>query len=167
MKSTKFAWTDTEIEYLKSNYKYMRNRELAKALNKSDSTVYKKSKRLKLTGRVEENLSKIVSSRFSTWTKYDIDFLENNMLLISVAEMAKALNKATHLVFKKIAQLGYDYKNNNKFSKVYLDLNDFAKEVCYSVSSVKYWIRLGKIEATKFKNKYWIHKSELKKIKGQ
>lgn len=102
-------WTETEIDYLKTNYRNSSSYSLAKKLNRPVSSVSLKAKSLGLTkeGQVTSQvITSVVPLKKSVngipWTKQEVKFLKDNYGKMTLEAIAKELGRTRGAVSGKI-----------------------------------------------------------------
>ena len=95
-------WTEEETDFLVKNYSQMQNREIAKALNRHESSVYRKIQTLREQGiELPEKENPLIYR----WSNEENEFLINNHLKLTYDEIGVALNRAATAVSTHIAKL--------------------------------------------------------------
>lgn len=124
-KQTYKKWTKAEVNYLKNNYKFKSNLSLAKALGRTIPSVAIKAKSLGLTGtpapitpsiNTKTTVFKSKKVKQNGWSKKEISFLKENYGKLSVAEIAKELNRSAGSITGKAYWLNISFKAPNKRS---------------------------------------------------
>jgi hypothetical protein len=113
-------WSDADIALLKKLYPNTINKDIAKKLNKSVSSVEKKGSQLGLAKtrefRKEINKKNASSSnRCKIWTDEEIKYLRNNYKKLSGKEIANILSRSYASIIYKAQQIGL--KKNKKRRK--------------------------------------------------
>ncbi len=94
--SRKDAWSKSEIDFVRNNYKNMTQQQLSEKLGRTVCSVN--------TIITKHKLKKKKTPR--PWSDEDIDFLKNNHLTMSRKELAKALNRHKGTIGGKLCSLG-------------------------------------------------------------
>jgi len=115
-------WNEEDIALLRKLYSTTTNKELARKLNKSVSSIEKKGSQLKLTKsrefRQEINKQNASSSeRCRIWTNEEIEFKKLNYKKMSGKRIAEKLERSYPSIIYKVQQLGMN-KNKKKNKKV-------------------------------------------------
>lgn len=104
-------WTEEDIALLRKLYPTTINKEIARKLNKSVSSVEKKGSQLGLSKNKEfrkeinkKNASS--SSRCKIWTDREITYLKKNYKLMSGKKIAENLSRSYASIIYKVQQLG-------------------------------------------------------------
>jgi len=93
-KSYRF-WTEEEENYLREHYYEEKKKNIADKLNRTESAVKHKARKLGLT-----------NPECGKWTKEEVSFLKENCYDMKLKEIAKALGKSRKGVYNKRYQLG-------------------------------------------------------------
>ncbi len=104
-------WTEEDIALLRKLYSNTINKEIARRLNKSVSSVEKKGSQLGLSKNKEfrkeinkKNASS--SSRCKIWTDKEISYLKKNYKIMSGKKIAESLDRSYASIIYKVQQLG-------------------------------------------------------------
>src|SRR6056297_2776830 len=92
-------WKESEIKFLKENYKKMKVNKLAEKIDRTPRGVRAKLERLNL------NLKPLKRNKKYKWTEKDINFLKNNYNDLTDKEMAKHIGKSKSAVCRKRLKL--------------------------------------------------------------
>ena len=115
-------WSTSDLIYLKNNFSNMSDIDISKKLNKTIRSVQSMSSKMKL--KKDTNYIKSINKfraekRWGSllWSKSDIDFLINNINLLSNDDLSIKLNRSKNSIVSMCISLGIrrDVKYNKKF----------------------------------------------------
>ena len=104
-------WTKEDIDYLKKNYSEMTNKDIGKALNRSEGAVSNKAFNLSLdNGLIGINTSK----SGLRWSEKDINYLKKHYSDLSLGELAEKLKRSKRAIVNKVKELGIPERKEKK-----------------------------------------------------
>lgn len=142
-----FEWTEERIQYLLDNDGIITRKDMAKALNIDQSTVFRQFKKMNMT---KEN---------RRWTQDEVDYLITTVGVKSIGRMASELKRTNQSVLLKLTRLGIGDTWNQIPD---ISLNDLQSAFNISIHSVQRWkneLGLPVLKkATRYKRRFYVIK---------
>jgi transposase len=107
-----YGWTKEQEQYLIDNYGKESQRDMSKKLGKSRSTIGNKVKQLQSQGLLNHKPKRTRG----LWTEEEQQYLEENIMTMTLDEIAKALDRSYTTIQQRAAKIKkanpekYDYK---------------------------------------------------------
>lgn len=139
MRNKRFTWTEQEEKFLKENYKKLKNKEIAKILNKKTKSIKDKAFLMKITSNFtyDKSFFKIPNLLNSYWAGFIaadgcLQHRENSNIYCLIIELSK--NDENHLIkfksdinyngniYHRFSQYNENYKET-ELSKIHISVN--------------------------------------------
>lgn len=132
-------WEKDEVEYLLKNYTTTSLNDMAKTLNRTRDSIFKKAKRLGLTNKV------------ACWSLEDIELLSEKWGILTTDYIATLLNRTELSVKKKALELGLGPSRIGNGE--YLTTGDIGYLLRKDPNLIYRWVRDGYIKGKRFGEK--------------